>query len=101
VPANARAIVLKAEPGEELTCRAHSFRPGGRDRQIERGVLSYYAVETLGRAETMESWLAAIRAALDAGRRRGQLEPPQSPSLQVLGDPESKVPGRAGAGPAR
>jgi hypothetical protein len=94
VPANASAIVAKAIPGEELTCKAHSFKVCDRGGQLERGVLSYYAVESLDRADTMGAWLAATREAIESSRRDGRLKPFQAPLLQALGDPAAEVPGR-------
>jgi hypothetical protein len=95
VPANADAIVAKAIPGGELTCRAHNFTVDGRGGRVERGVLSYYATEWLERADTIGAWLTAIEAAMEAARSGGRLRPFETPLLQVLGDPAAKVAGRA------
>jgi hypothetical protein len=81
---------MKASPGEELACKAHNFKFGG----VERGIVSYYAVQCLDRADTMGSWLTSTHRAIDEGERNGELPPEKKPYLQLLGDENAKVPGR-------
>lgn len=101
MPSEVTAIVLKAEPGAELACRAldHRFEDDGA--AVERGVISYYATETLPRATTVASWVALIEAAASADVRRGRITPFHQPALQVVGDAALRLPGVAtGAGGA-
>jgi hypothetical protein len=61
---------------------------------LERGIISYYAVEALALADTMSSWLAGIEEAVQSDLRKGRLTLLQAPELQMLGDPAARVPGR-------
>ena len=53
MPANVVALVMKAEPGAELACRARNYRFEPQGLPQERGVISYYAVQTLAQATTL------------------------------------------------
>jgi hypothetical protein len=77
---------MKADPGAELTCRARNFKVGDRDR----GVLSFYAVQSLPSADTMDSWLSLTQDAIAEGGGKGLLKQFETPSLQLLGH---RVPG--------
>jgi hypothetical protein len=95
VPANVVALVMKAQPGAELSCRAHNYRFDHNGAKLERGVISYYAAKTLPRATTAESWLELISELSGSDLRRGSLKPSYQPSLQVLGNQEAIVPGKS------
>jgi hypothetical protein len=93
VPAGVTALVMKAEPGAELACRARGHRFAQDGREVERGVISYYAAGTLGSATTMASWLDAIERAAALDVAAGRLAPLYRPALQVIGDGAARVPG--------
>jgi hypothetical protein len=86
---------MKAEPGWELACRARSYRFEQHGRSEERGVITYYAGQTLAQATTFAGWLQHIevlsRAALQAGRLPSAF---YQPSLQILGDAAARLPGQ-------
>lgn len=84
---------MKAAPGGELACRARSHRFQQYGREVERGVISYYASETLPRATTVSSWAALMERAASADVARGQLAASHVPALQVAGDGGLRVPG--------
>jgi hypothetical protein len=77
---------MRADPGAELACKAMNFKVGDTDR----GILSFYAVQSLPAADTMESWLSLTEAAIAEGGRKGLLKQFETPSLQLLGH---RVPG--------
>jgi hypothetical protein len=83
------AIVRKAEPGEELTCKFPEKIFG----KTKYGIISYYATKTMSRATTVVSWLGLINDLIDKDFSRGILTPLEKPSLQILGNPASKLPG--------
>lgn len=86
-------MAMKAAPGAELACRArnHTFEHQGN--QVDRGVVSYYAAQTLPYAATAEDWLQAI-ARMAASEHHNDLLPASHlPSLQVLGDSTTPLPG--------
>jgi hypothetical protein len=95
VPTGITAIVQKAEPGADLACRAldHRFEDGGVT--VERGVISYYAVNALPQATTVGRWLSAMDRAANDDLRRGRITSFHLPSLQVVGDAGTPVPGEA------
>ena len=62
MPANVIALVMKAEAGAELTCRAHNYHFEHAGSPQERGVISYYAGQTLAQATTFAAWLQHIEA---------------------------------------
>lgn len=82
-----------ALPGSELACRAqeHEF---SRDGEMERrGVLSYYATETMASADTVTDWIAAIRRLAASDVAAGRLLAWQEPKLVLVGNPADSVPG--------
>ena len=84
---------MKAEPGAELTCRAHSYRFAHAEGPQERGVISYYAGQTLAQATTFAAWLQRIEALSSADFQGGRLPWFYQPSLQLLGHAASRLPG--------
>lgn len=85
---------MKAEPGTELSCRAHDsvFEEDGRHTQ--RGVISYYATQTILQAETFGQWRDLLEARTAEDARSGRLQPLYRFSLQVIGNGTTSVPGR-------
>ena len=83
---------MKAAPGAELACKTltYSFPQEG-----DRGVISYYAVRTLGGATTLGSWLQRIQARSSEDQRRGRFPSLNLPSLQILGPAAARLPGQA------
>ena len=84
---------MKAEPGAELACRARDYpfdHPGGSQ---ERGVISYYAGQTLAHATTFGAWLQRIEALSSADFHGGRLPRFYQPSLQLLGHAARRLPG--------
>jgi hypothetical protein len=98
VPANVVAIVMKAQPGAELSCRASNYRFDHNGAKRERGVVSYYAANTLPRVTTAESWLGLISELSSSDLSRGRLKPSYRPSLQILGNQAAIVPGKPVSG---
>lgn len=84
---------MKAEPGAELACRARNYRFDYQDNHQERGVISYYAAQTLAQATTIAAWLQRIEAMVSADLHQGRLPPFYQPSLQILGHAATELPG--------
>jgi hypothetical protein len=86
---------MQAEPGGELACRARSYRFERHGKSQEQGVITYYAGQTLAQATTFAAWLQHIEklssAALQAGRLPSAF---YQPSLQILGDTMTRLPGQ-------
>ena len=93
MPANVVALVMQAEPGAELTCRAHNYPFEHAGSPQERGVISYYAEQTLAQATTVAAWLRRIEALSSADVHGGRLPWLYQLSLQLLGDAASRLPG--------
>ena len=93
MPANVVALVMKAEPGAELACRARTYRFEHAESPQEHGVISYYAVQTLAQATTSAAWLQRIAALASADFKGGRLPWFYQPSLQLLGHTASRLPG--------
>jgi hypothetical protein len=85
---------MRAQPGAELSCRAYNYRFDHNGTKRERGVISYYAAQTLPRITTAESWSGLISELSSSDLRRGRLKQSYQPSLQVLGDQAALVPGK-------
>ena len=85
--------VREARPGSGLFCQAqnHTFEQQGR--LVQRGVVSYYATQTLPTAATAVEWLQAMTTLAASDHRQGLLPPGHLPSLQVLGDATAPLPG--------
>jgi hypothetical protein len=93
VPARAAALVMKAPPGAELTCRAHNLPP---DHPAQpRGVISYFATAALAEAATLGDWLARIEALVQLDIEANLLPAFYRPDLWVLGDGNHAAPGKA------
>ena len=84
---------MKAEPGAELACRARNYHFEHLGSAQERGVISYYAGQTLAQATTFAAWLQRIEALASAEVQGGRLPWLYQPSLQLLGDAASRLPG--------
>lgn len=96
MPANLVAIVIKAPPGAEFLCKAgNAYFDNGHGKAVERGVISYYAAQSLPSATTVESWLARIDALIEVDFRRHRLGRLERPPLQVLGNGRASLPGMA------
>ena len=95
MPTNVVALVMKALPGTELACRTANYRFMVNGQQLDRGVISYYATQALTETTTMESWLHLIEARCNSDLREGLLPRLYGPSLQILGDPASRLPGHS------
>jgi hypothetical protein len=93
VPGNVVALVMKAEPGAELACRARNYRFAHQGSVQERGVISYYAVQTLAHATTSAAWLQRIEALASADLQEGRLPWFYQPSLQLVGHAAARLPG--------
>jgi len=93
VPANVVALVMKAEPGAELACRARNYHFEHAGISQERGVISYYAGQTLAHATTVAAWLQRIEALSSADFQGGRLPWFYQLSLQLLGHAASRLPG--------
>jgi hypothetical protein len=88
-------MIMKAQPGAELSCRAHNYRFDHNGTKLERGVISYYAARALPMVTTAESWLELISELSSSDLRGGRLKPSHQPSLQILGNQEAIVPGKS------
>jgi hypothetical protein len=84
---------MKAEPGAELTCRARNYRFEHHGSHQERGVISYYATQTLAQATTLASWIELVEALSGADLQQGRLPWFYQPVLQLLGHAATKLPG--------
>ena len=84
---------MKAEPGAELTCRARNYHFEHSGSSQERGVISYYAGQTLAQATTFAAWLQRIEALSSTDFQGGSLPWFYQPSLQILGHAASRLPG--------
>ena len=93
MPANVVALVMKAEPGAELACRARNYHFEHTGSPQERGVISYYAGQTLAQATTFAAWLQRIEALSRADFQGGRLPRFYQPSLQLLGHAVNRLPG--------
>jgi hypothetical protein len=87
------ALVMKAEPGAELACRARNYRFEHQGNPQERGIISYYAGQTLAQATTFAAWLQRIEALSSADLQEGRLSWFYQPSLQLLGPATTRLPG--------
>lgn len=91
------ALVMESPAGAELACQARNYVFGwGRGLQ-ERGVISYYAAQTLPEVATVADWANATALALTADARSGRLPRTHHPLLQVIGDGSQPLPGHPAA----
>ena len=93
MPANVVALVMQAPPGAELTCRARNYRFEQQGSLQERGVISYYATQSLAQATTVASWLEQIEALAHADLQQERLPGFYQLSLQILGQATTRLPG--------
>jgi hypothetical protein len=93
VPANAVAVVMKAQEGAELMCRAHNYRFNENGTLINRGVISYYAARTLPKSTTVKDWLGLIDSLSTSDVKEGRLKQMYQPSLKIIGNPATNLPG--------
>jgi hypothetical protein len=91
-------MIMKSQPGAELACRAHNYRFDHNGVKLERGVITYYAAQTLPKATTAESWLRLINESSDSDISQGRLKPVYRPLLQILGDQTITAPGKPVSG---
>jgi len=84
---------MKAEPGAELACRARNYHFEHAGSSQERGVISYYAGQTLAHATTVAAWLQRIEALASADFQGERLPWFYQLSLQLLGPATSRLPG--------
>ena len=84
---------MKSPVGAELSCKAknHHFKQEGAE--VERGVISYYATLTLGQAATVKEWMKLMIEASNEDIREGRLQRVYQPTLQIIGDGATKLPG--------
>jgi hypothetical protein len=93
VPAHVSGLILQAQPGAELACRAHNYNlPPGEAAQ-PRGILSYYAAATLTAAHSMGDWMGRIEAKILADVEARALPAFYRPDLQMLGNAGQFLPG--------
>lgn len=94
MPAEVGALVLRAEAGAELTCKAREkeFDDGGG--AVPRGVVSYYAARLMAGAESLHAWLQLVEDASQVDAAAGKLTPLYQPHLQVIGDGDLPLIGR-------
>lgn len=87
MPPNVSALLPRAAPGLELSCRAqsHRFREGPAAGE-ERGVLSYYAFRALRGATTMETWSRQFHVLCQSDVVIGRLPETMACSVIVAGD---------------
>lgn len=91
MPVQPAALVMKAQPGAELTCRAHNLPPNHPAQP--RGVISYFATAALATAVTLGDWLARTEALLQLDVEAGLLPVFYRPDLRLLGDRGWDAPG--------
>jgi hypothetical protein len=95
VPANVSALILKAPPGQDLTCRAqnHKFKVG--DSVQERGVVTHYASQALAKATTVDEWLKETIALSNADVQQKQLPEHLGLSLAIAGQADRRLAGKS------
>lgn len=84
---------MQASPGAELTCRAQNYRFEQQGSPQERGVISYYATQSLAQATTVATWLERIEALAQADLQQERLPWFYQLSLQILGQTATRLPG--------
>jgi len=93
VPANVVALVMQAPAGAELTYRARNYQFEQQGNPQERGVISYYATQSLAQATTVASWLEQIETLAQADLQQERLPWFYQLSLQILGQAATRLPG--------
>jgi hypothetical protein len=95
VPANVAALIMKSKEGEELSCKASNFEAKRDQVEENRGVISYYATQTLPIAKTMGGWLKHIENLISKDYEKGRLSMLKKPDLTVIGDLNTILPGES------
>lgn len=94
LPPNASALAMKpSSPDEWLACHAPEHDFPADHGLARRGIISYYAAQTLPVARTMDEWLQEIQRAMSVDLASGVLPRLKQPLLQVLGIPTARLPG--------
>ncbi|MCL4832487.1 MAG: hypothetical protein KJZ86_08605 [Caldilineaceae bacterium] len=91
MPVNTNAVVLRTQPGAELTCKGHNYNLPPGDAAQRRGVLAYYATAALPATHSLADWLARIEIHMQQDVDAGHLPVFYRPQLQLLGDGEQSV----------
>jgi hypothetical protein len=82
---------MKTADGEdEMVCQTGSAFFDTPEGKIKRGVISFYATQTLPKATTVESWLRSINEAMTANVKNGRLRSVRL--LQIVGDSKTQLP---------
>jgi len=84
-------MVMKAEPGAELACRAYEMDIDMDGKPICRGIISYYAALTMEKATDMHSWIDLIEQISGEDLAQNTIKLHQKPMLQLCGDAHIKV----------
>ena len=79
-----------AEGEDEMVCQTASAFFETPEGRIKRGVISFYATETLPVATTVESWLRSMRKVMTADVKSGSLGFERL--LQISGDGKRQLP---------
>ena len=85
---------MHAEPGLEFVCQARNYRFVQQGVPIQRGVISYYAVQAFPHATTLSAWLQEIERLVQRDVRQGRLPEFYQPALHILGEATVFLPGR-------
>lgn len=85
---------MKAVPGNELVCRAHEMDIFVNGSPVRRGIISYYASSTMGKATDMQSWVDLIRQKGSEDLTQYKSRMFYKPMLQICGDPSIEVIGK-------
>ena len=95
LPSDVVAISVKAPPGTDLQCHVqkNDFEMNGS--RVERGVISYYAGQTLPQATTFQSWVESINHLAEADIRHNRMKRSKWLTLRIVGDPAAGIPGAA------
>jgi len=91
VPGNVTGIVMRAAPGDEMTCRAHEMDVDVKGFPVCRGIISYCATSTMGEATDIQSWFELMDRKSGEDLTHHKITMPQKPMLQVCGDPSVKL----------
>ena len=85
MPQNTTAVIMKAKPGAEMQCRAHShdFTENGITQR--RGVISYYFARALSRAKTLSQCVEVANQLVQNDVLAGRLPPAFRPAFKIEG----------------
>lgn len=79
-------MIMRAQAGAGIACRAHEAELDDGGGPVRRGVVSYYAAATLPEATTLQSWLDLIHETSREDMAEGRLTAFHQPILQITGD---------------